>query len=475
MVDHGERFCYIEYVTYGLDIHIMCVYSKNIHIRGGSLMLERLFQLQKHNTTVRREIFAGVTTFMTMAYIIFVNPDILSTTGMPFDSLVVATCLAAAIGTLLMGFLANYPFALAPGMGLNAFFAFYVVGVMGLSWQAALAAVFVSGIIFLLLTVTNVREAIVNAIPTTLKLAVSAGIGLFIALIGFFNTGIVVIDAGTLLPQLGDFTSPTVLLSVFGLAFTAILVARRVKGALLWGILATTVLGMIVGQVDVPTSVGDLVQAPPSLSPIFFKFDFKELMGVGLLTVIFSFTFVDMFDTIGTLVGVASKADLLDEKGNLPKANKALLADSLGTIAGSVLGTSTVTTYVESASGVAEGGRTGLTAVTTAVLFLASVFFTPLVGLVKSFATGPILIIVGVFMMEPVMKIKFSDYMEAIPAFLAIVMMPFTYSIAEGIVWGTLSYVLLRVGKGRFDEIHPVMYVLSALFILRFIVDFVLA
>lgn len=432
-------------------------------------MLEKMFKLEQHGTTVKTEVVAGFTTFMTMAYIIIVNPLILQDAGMPFGAVMVATVTSAAFATLLMALLANYPFALAPGMGLNAYFAYTVVLGMGLSWQAALAAVFISGLIFLALTLTKVREAIVNAIPLSLKLAVSAGIGLFIALIGFKNAGIVKANPNVLV-ELGDFSQPAVILAVIGLVITAFLVVKRVKGSLLLGILITTIIGIPMGVTDV--SNFKLVSLPPSVAETFgaFSLGFKELFGFGIISIIFAFTFVDMFDTIGTLVGVSSKAGMLDEKGHLPRANRALLADALGTTFGSVMGTSTVTTYVESASGVAEGGRTGLTSLIVAGLFLLSLFFAPLVSIVPGAATAPVLIIVGIFMMEPVMRIDFTDYMEAIPAFLAIVMMPFTFSIAEGIVFGVLAYTILRALTGRFKEISLTMWVLSVLFVIRFFV-----
>ncbi len=431
--------------------------------------LDRFFKLSENGTDVRTEILAGLTTFMTMAYIIFVNPSILSVTGMDFGAVLVATCLAAAFGTFVMGLYANYPFALAPGMGLNAFFAYTVVKGMGYSWEVALAAVFVDGLIFIILTATKIRRMIVDAIPLNLKMAVSAGIGLFIALIGFHNAGIIVSNENTLV-ALGDFGKPEVLLATIGLIITAVLVVRRVRGALLIGIILATVIGIPMGVTDV--SNFGVVSAPPSLAPTFGAFakGLKGLWTVGLIPVIFSFTFVDLFDTIGTLIGVSSKAGMLDEKGRLPRASQALTADAVATLAGAVIGTSTVTTYVESASGVAEGGRTGLTAVTAAVLFLVAIFFSPLIGIVPGAATAPVLIIVGIFMMEPVMKIDFTNYLEAIPAFFAIVMMPFAFSIADGIIFGTLAYSLLYLLTGRAKEISGTMWVLTILFIIWFFV-----
>jgi len=429
-------------------------------------LLEQWFKLKENNTNVRTEVFAGITTFMTMAYIIFVNPGMLEAAGMNYGAVFVATCISAAIASITMGLMANYPFALAPGMGLNAYFAF-VVGIQH-GYRAALAAVFISGLVFILLTVTKAREAIINSIPTSLKLAVGAGIGLFIAFIGFQGAGLVVTDPNTLV-HLGNLRDPKVLLAVFGLLVTSILVVQKVRGSLLIGILATTVVGIVTGVT--PAAEGfKIFSMPPSLQHFGeFAGGLNDLFALGLaaIPIVFSFAFVDVFDTIGTLIGVSSKAKMLDKDGKLPRANKALMADAVGTVAGAVLGTSTVTTYVESAAGVTEGGRTGLTAVVTGVLFLAALFFAPLAGLVPGVATAPILIIVGVFMMEPITKINFENFMEAIPAFLAIVMMPFTFSIAEGIVWGVLSYVALKVAARKFSDVSLTMYILAVLFILR--------
>jgi AGZA family xanthine/uracil permease-like MFS transporter len=429
---------------------------------------ERAFKLRAHGTDVRTELLAGVTTFMTMAYIIIVNPSILGVTGMDTGAVMVATILGSAVGTLLMALLANYPFALAPGMGLNAFFAYTVVLGMGISWQVALAAVFIDGVIFLILSILPVRKRIVNDIPMTLKLAVSVGIGLFIAFIGLQSAGVIVENPATLV-GLGSITSPNVLLFVFGLVVMGILIAYRIKGSLLLGILITTAVSMLFGLSQHPTGIADIVGRPPSLAPTFMQMDFRGVFDVGLIAVIFTFTFVDMFDTVGTLIGVSTKAGFLNEKGELPKADQALLADAIGTVAGAVFGTSTVTTYVESASGVADGGRTGLTAVTVAVLFLLSLFFAPLVSLIPPAATAPALVIVGIYMMEPVVKINFTDFTEAIPAFLTIAMMPFAYSIAEGLVWGILGYVFIKLFAGRAKEISVTMWVLAVLFIIRFI------
>ncbi|MGE5586204.1 MAG: NCS2 family permease [Bacillota bacterium] len=441
------------------------------HSADGGL-LESVFHLKENGTNVRTEIIAGITTFMTMAYIIIVNPSILGNTGMDVGAVMVATILGTALGTLIMAFYANYPFAMAPGMGLNAFFAFTVVLGMGISWQTALAAVFVDGVIFLILTLLPVRKAIINGVPMTLKLAVSVGIGLFIAFIGMQEAGIIVKNPATLV-SLGTITAPNVLLSLFGLAVMGLLISRRVKGSLLLGILITTVVGMAFKLNPTPTSLASIVGAPPSLAPTFLQMDFRGLLDVGLITVVFTFTFVDLFDTAGTLIGVSTKAGFLNEKGELPRADQALLADAVGTIGGAVFGTSTVTTYIESASGVAEGGRTGLTAVTVAVLFLLSLFFAPLVKLIPAAATAPALIIVGIFMMEPVMKIDFTDFTEAIPAFLAIAMMPFAYSIAEGLVFGVLGYVIIKLLAGRARQISATMWVLAVLFVIRFILPLI--
>ena len=430
-------------------------------------MLHKFFKLEENQTTVKTEVLAGITTFMTMAYILAVNPDVLSATGMDKNALFTATALSALIATLVMALVAKLPFALAPGMGLNAFFAFTVVLGMGFSWQFALTAVFLEGIIFLILTLFNIRELIVNAIPITLKHAVSAGIGLFIAFIGLQNADIIIKNDATLV-GLGDMGSPTVLVAIGGIVLTSVLLARKVKGALLIGIFVATIAGLPFGVTKMPG--GTLVDLPPSLSPIFFKFKFEHIFTFDMLVVLFTFLFVDMFDTVGTLVGVSSKAGMLDENGNVPRVKQALLADSIGTFTGAILGTSTVTTYVESASGVAEGGRTGLTSLTTAALFLVALFFAPLFTMVPPAATAPALILVGFFMMSPILEINFNNYTESIPAFITIIFMPLTYSIAEGIVFGMLSYVLLKVLTGKFKDISVVMVILSILFVLKFLI-----
>jgi len=430
-------------------------------------MFERFFELAKNKTTIKTEVVAGITTFMTMAYILAVNPGILSETGMDKNALFTATALSAVVGTLVMALWAKLPFALAPGMGLNAFFAFSVVLGLGYSWQFALTAVFLEGIIFVLLTIFNVREAIVNSIPLNMKHAVSAGIGLFIAFIGLSGAGVVKDDPATLV-SLGDMGSHSVWVALFGLVLTGILLARNIKGALLIGILASAIVGIPLGVTHVPD--GSLVTAPPSLEPIFFKFDFSEIFSMKMLIVLFTFLFVDMFDTVGTLVGVASKANMLDKQGRVPKVKQALFADAIGTTVGSMLGTSTVTTYVESASGVAEGGRTGLTALTVAGLFGISLFLAPVFIMIPSAATAPALILVGLFMMTPILKIDFNDFTESIPAFLTIIMMPLTYSIAEGIVFGMLSFVLLKLFTGKLKDLSLVMYVIAILFLVKFFI-----
>lgn len=430
-------------------------------------MLEKLFQLKDNKTTVRTEILAGITTFMTMAYILAVNPSILSATGMDKNALFTATALASLIATLVMAFVAKLPFALAPGMGLNAFFAFTVVLGMGHTWQFALTAVFLEGLIFILLTAFNIRELIVNAIPMSVKHAVSAGIGLFIAFIGMQNAGVIINNDATLV-GLGDMASPGVILALLGVVLTAVLLALKVKGALLIGIFVITVAGIPFKVTNLPES--NLVSLPPSISPIFMKFEFSQIFTLDMLIVLFTFLFVDMFDTVGTLVGVSDKAGMLDKQGRVPRAKQALFADAIGTTAGAMLGTSTVTTYVESASGVSEGGRTGLTSLSVAVMFAIALFFAPVFTMVPGAATAPALILVGFFMMSPILKINFDDFTEAIPAFLTIIMMPLAYSIAEGIVFGMISYVLLKLLTGKQKDLSIVMIILAILFVFKFFI-----
>jgi len=431
-------------------------------------MLDKFFKITENNSTLKTEIIAGITTFMTMVYILAVNPSILSDAGMDKDAVFTATALSALIATLVMALVAKLPFALAPGMGLNAFFAYTVVLGMGYTWQFALTAVFLEGLIFLLLTALNIRELIVNSIPLNLKHAISVGIGLFIAFIGLQSTGLIVDNPATLV-SLGSMKNPSVLIGLTGVLVTGLLLAKKVKGALLIGILSSTIIGLFVGVTVVPDDV-QFVSLPPSIEPIFFKFDFSQILSFDMLIVLFTFLFVDMFDTVGTLVGVSSKADMLDKDGKVPRVKRALFADSIGTTVGAVLGTSTVTTYVESAAGVAEGGKTGMTALTVAVMFGLALFFAPLFMMIPPEATASALIIVGLFMISPIMKIDLNDFTEAIPAFLTIIMMPLTYSIAQGIVFGMLSYVILKVLTGRHKEVKPIMYIIAVLFIIKFFV-----
>lgn len=458
-------------------------------------MLEKFFKLKENGTDAKTEILAGITTFMTMAYILAVNPSILSAAGMDQGAVFTATALAALLGTLLMALFANYPFALAPGMGLNAYFAYTVVLGMGYSWELALTAVFVEGIIFIVLSLTNVREAIFNAIPTNLKAAVSVGIGLFIAFIGLQNAKIV-IGGSTLLQifSLKEYNTVngvsasfndvgiTVLLAIIGIIITGLLVIKNVKGNILWGILITWGLGIAcqLTGIYVPNpEVGFFSLLPdfsnglsiPSLAPVFGKLDFSGILSLDFVVIVFAFLFVDMFDTIGTLIGVSSKANMLDENGKLPRIKGALMADAVATTAGAVLGTSTTTTFVESASGVTEGGRTGLTAVTTAVLFGLALFLSPIFLAIPSFATAPALVVVGFYMLTNVVNIDFNDVSEALPCYICILAMPFFYSISEGISMGVIAYVAMNLltGKAKEKKISVLMYILAVLFILKYI------
>ncbi|WP_212002433.1 NCS2 family permease [Chitinophaga sp. HK235] len=439
-------------------------------------MLAKFFKLSENNTTVKKEVLAGLTTFSTMAYILAVNPSILSSTGMDFHALITATALAAAIGTLVMALYARLPIGVAPGMGLNAFFAYTIVAGMGYSWQFALTAVFLEGLIFILLSMFRIREAIINSIPENLKHAISVGIGLLIALIGMANAGIIETGMrhvgegklGGVILKMGNITSIGPLIALIGLIVSAVLMYRKVNAALLIGILAATVIGIPLGITHLPE--GHLVSLPPSLAPIAFKLQFDKIFSLDMVMILFTLLMVNLFDTVGTLIGLCNKAGLLDEKGRLPRAKQALMADAVGTTAAGLLGTSVVTAYVESASGIAAGGKTGLTAFTVAIMFLLALFFAPVFAMIPQAATAPALIIVGMLMMGSVVKIDFNDVTEAIPAFLAIVMMPYTYSIAEGIVFGMLSYVLLKVLTGQYKQISPVMYVLACLFIITFLV-----
>jgi AGZA family xanthine/uracil permease-like MFS transporter len=427
-------------------------------------MLEKIFHLKEKGAVVRTEVIAGITTFMTMAYILAVNPLILSSTGMDRDAVFTATALSSFIGIVIMAFYANLPIALAPGMGLNAFFAYTVVTQMGYSWEMALTAVFIEGIIFILLTFFRVREAIVDSIPMNLKHAISVGIGLYIALIGLSNAGVIVKNESTLV-SLGDLSNPQALLALAGIIIIGILLVFRVKGALAIGIIITAGIGIPLGITQIPEK--GLVSLPPSLAPVFFKLDFSRVFTGDMLIVIFTFLFVDIFDTVGTLVGVCSKANLLDEQGRVPRARQALLADAVATAAGGILGTSTVACYIESAAGVAEGGKTGLTAMVVGIFFLLSLFFAPLFLMIPGAATAPALVLVGLFMISPIQKINLDDYSESLPVFLTMIMMPLAYSISEGIAFGMLSYVLIKFFTGKWKQISLVMYILAAFFILR--------
>ncbi len=431
-------------------------------------LLERTFKLSENKTTIRKELLAGLITFLTMSYILIVNPSILSATGMDKDALFTTTALATIFATLLMAFLAKLPIAQAPGMGLNSFFAFSVVLGMGYSWQFALTAVFIEGIIFILLTFFNIRELIVKSIPKVLKDAIPVGIGLFITLIGLKGAGIVVANENTLL-TIGDFSQHSVWIALLGLLITAVLFVRNVNGSILIGIVVATLFGIILGDVKLPE--GAVVSMPPSIAPIFAQFEWNHIFTFDMLIVVFTFLFVNLFDTVGTLIGVVSKAGLADEDGNFPQMKKALFADALGTTVGAVLGTSTITSYVESASGVASGGRTGLTAVSTAMMFVLALFFAPLFLMVPAAATAPALVIVGLFMISSVAKINFNDMSEGLPAFLTIVFMPFTYSIAEGIVFGMLSFAFIKVFSGKSKDVSVTVYVIAVLFLLKIILD----
>jgi len=427
-------------------------------------MLKKLFGFDSTNTTVRTEIVAGITTFLTMSYILAVNPSMFGELdGMPAGSVFTSTALAAIIGCLAMAFIGKLPFGLAPGMGLNAFFVYSVCMGMGYSWQFALTAVLIEGLIFIVLTLTNVREAIVNAIPMSLRNAIGAGIGLFIAFIGLKSAGVVVDDGATLV-ALGDITSGPALLALIGLVITGFMYIRNIPGAILLGIIITMLIGIPLGV----TEFKGIISAPESVSPIFCKFEFDKIFTLDMLVVVFTFLFIDMFDTVGTLVGVCTKAGMTDEKGNIHRIKQAFMADSIATTAGAMLGTSTTTTYVESAAGVAQGGRSGMTALTVACCFAAALFFSPLFLSIPSAATAPALIIVGLLMMEPVKNIPFDDFSESIPAFICMIMMPLTYSISNGILLGMIAYVLMNMICGKFKKLSPAMYILAALFILKY-------
>lgn len=452
-------------------------------------MLDRLFALRARRTDAKTEVLAGITTFMTMAYILFVNPSVLGAAGMDRNAVLLATAIGAGLVTIMMGVFVNYPIALAPGMGLNAFYAFTVVLGMGVAWQTALGAVFISGLIFILLTVTRIRQLLIEGMPASLKHAITVGIGLFITIIGLKLSGLMTIRLALIPPtleklvaahgnatpasfetiiELGRLSEPPVLLAVFGLLLTGMLMARRVRGAILVGIVVSTVLAALAGIVKIPAGFSP-VAVPDFSRNAFFALDILGAVHMGLLTIIFTFTFVELFDTMGTLVGTATKAGLMDKRGSFPGIGKAMLVDAVGVSLGALLGTSTITSYIESAAGIGAGGRTGLTAVTCGALFLLALFFTPLAGLIPDAATAPALIIVGALMMEAVRHIDFSDFSEGLPAFLTIALMPFTYSIANGISAGLVVYPLLKLATGRGREVHWIVYILAVLVICRYI------
>ncbi len=431
-------------------------------------MLEKIFKLSENGTTVRKEFVAGLITFLTMAYVLVVNPNILGSTGMDEPALFTATALAAVVATVLMGLLANLPVAQASGMGLNTFFAFTIVGAMGCTWQFAITAVFIEGIIFILLTFLNVRELIIKSIPRVLKDAIPVGIGMFVALIGLKNAGIVTGNPATLV-ALGDFSQHSVWIAVVGLIVTVVMYVKKVQGAMLIGIVAATVFGFFTGDVSMPQDA--IVSFPPSIEPVFAKFEWENVLSLNMVIVVFVLLLVNLFDTVGTLIAVMSKIGGVDEDGNFPQMKRALFADAIGTTVGSILGTSTVTSYVESASGVAAGGRTGLTAMSTAFFFVLALFFFPLFKIVPAGATAAPLIIIGFFMMASVVKIDFNDMSEGLPAFITIAFMPFTYSIASGICFGVLSFVFIKLLSGKYKDITITVVIVALLFLIKVILD----
>ena len=429
--------------------------------------IERYFKIREKGSSVRTELLAGVTTFIAMAYILFVNPNILADAGIPKDAAIASTIWIAALASLAMGAFANYPVALAPGMGLNAFFAYYVCGVLGLHWTVALGAVFFSGVLFLILTIGGIRQAIINAVPRDLKLAISVGIGLFIAFIGLKGTGLIVENSATYV-SLGHVTAPTTLLSLFGLLFTAALMARNVHGAILIGIFVTTILAMLLGMTPAPQGLGDIISTSlPHMGATFGQLDLAGAWNYGLVSIIFTFTVVELFDNMGTLIGLTTKAKMVKPDGHIENIDKALTTDAVGTMVSAVFGTSTVTSYIESAAGIAAGGRTGLTAVAAGGLFLAALLFTPLIGLVPAFATAPALILVGALLMSEVGKIDFSDFTNALPAFLTIIMMPLTSSIANGFAFGFISYTIMKLFAGQYKKVSWIMYLVSIAFLIN--------
>lgn len=428
--------------------------------------LQKLFGFDPKQTTIRTEVLAGITTFLTMSYILAVNPSMFGLLdGMPAGAVFTATALAAIVGTLAMAFIGKLPFGLAPGMGLNAFFVFSVCMGMGYSWQFALTAIFIEGILFIIMTITNIREAIVNAIPRSLRNAIGAGIGLFIAFIGMQNAGIIVNSDATLV-ALGEITKGSALLAIIGLVITGVLYVRNVRGAMLIGILATTLIGIPMGI----TEFKGVVSAPESIAPIFCKFEWSHIWSLDMFVVVFTFLFIDLFDTMGTLIGVCTKADMMDQKtGHIPRLKQAFMADAIATTVGAVLGTSTTTTYVESAAGVAQGGRSGLTALVIACCFAVTLFLSPLFLSIPSAATAPVLILVGLLMIEPVTKIDFVNFTESIPAFICIIMMPLAYSVSDGILTGMIFYVAINMASGKLKRVTPTMFILAVLFILKYI------
>lgn len=429
--------------------------------------LEKFFKIKEKGSSVHTEIIAGLTTFIAVAYIMFVNPNILADAGVPKEAAIASTIWIAALATLVMGVVANYPVALAPGMGLIAFFAYYVCGVLGLHWTVALGAVFFSGILFLILTIGGIRKAIINCVPQNLKNAIGVGIGLFISFIGLKGTGIIISDPATFI-TLGHIGESTTLLALFGLLLTGALIALNVQGAILIGIIVTTIISMFIGLSPTPSSISDVLSFNlPSMSDTFGQLDIVGAWNYGIISIIFTFTIVELFDNIGTLIGLTQKANLVDKDGHIENLDKALTTDAVGTIASAVFGTSTVTSYIESAAGISAGGKTGLTAVTISVLFLISLAFAPLIGLVPAFATAPALILVGAMMMTSIKNVNFDDFTEGLPAFLTIIMMPMTSSIANGFAFGFVSYVFMKTINGKFKEIHPVMWFVSIAFIIN--------
>lgn len=434
---------------------------------GQPSFVERFFKIREKNSSVKTEIIAGITTFIALAYIMFVNPNILADAGVPKEAAIASTIWIAALASMMMGVFANYPVALAPGMGLNAFFAYYVCGVLHLHWTVALGAVFFSGIVFLILTISHIRQAIINAVPQNLRVAIGVGIGLFIAFVGLKGTGLIISDQATFI-ALGHVTQPTTLLSLFGLLLTGVLMARNVQGAILLGIIATTLLSMALGYSPVPHAFSDVVSTSlPHMGETFGKLDIAGAWNYGIISIIFTFTMVELFDNMGTLIGLTSKAKMVKPNGEIENLDRALTTDAVGTICSSLFGTSTVTSYIESAAGIAAGGKTGLTAVTVAVLFLVSLMFAPLIGLVPGFATAPPLILVGALMMSEVGKINFVDFTDGLPAFLTIIMMPMTSSIANGFAFGFISYAFIKSLAGKAREVSPIMWIVSVAFLIN--------